>query len=885
MKTPMSKLIPSLFFASLIALLVGCGGATDTSEENERNTPPPVDEVDDGIVYNGPVAATDDVTAFRIHVWEALTQDDRCGGCHNEEQGQEPIFMRRDNINLAYELTLPLVDKAAPVLSTLVQRAQEGHNAWNDSAPDLITNMVQNWATATGASANVVILTPSEDLRPVGEAYRYPPEPDSYEQTIYPLVRGQDIATDEVVGPNGAQCYTCHAEDGALQQQQPFFASLNVETAYEAARTLIQLSDEGFRSSRLIERMEEGHNTWADPSGSLSNQAYSAQQMTAAISAFLGRDDVQPQEVPANWVTSSAAIIEGVAGEPGIGQVASAGGRVETDVVALYQFKQGSGFTAYDLSTVEPQLNLSLSPTGVDWVSSWGLRFYDNGKAQADTNSSSKLNDLIRLTGEYSIEAWVVPGNVTQEESRIVTYSGSNSTRNFALMQTLYDYQFLSRSEFSEDENGMPLLSTLSGDEVLQATLQHVVTTYDPIDGRRIYVNGELVAQDDGSNTGNINDWDDGFVLALGNEVDSANDWEGTIRLLAIHNRVLDDDQVLTNFNAGVGQKYYLFFSVAEQVGQDDAYIVFQVEQFDESSYLFQDPFFMILDSERSALAADFRIRGMRIGINGKEATVGQAFANMDLSVTVAGYSTETGFSLVDRERWPLGTVIALENGIASDEFFLTFEEIGNCGVECTYDRDPDFVPEREDPRVASGQEEHGIRMFDEIFQTMSAITTVPSSEVYEFYASDIRRSLPASPAANGFLASQQAAITQLALAYCSELINTPSLHDAMFTANYGDLTDQTMTRNFLDPLLERFLIVANPVEQMQTAPVADEIRVRLFNENAVEVVDEVFNPEEFDGLLQVLEERDVGEEPLDINLKAIAVCTSVLASATTLMQ
>lgn len=867
MKTMMPKVIPSFLFSGMLALLVGCGGATDTGQENEQNTPPPVDEGDDGVVYNGPAAATDDVLQFRLNVWEVLAQDDRCGGCHNEEVGQEPIFMRRDDINLAYELTLPLVDKTAPVLSRLVERAEEGHNAWNPSAPDIITNLIQNWATATGASANVVILTPPDELREVGITRRFPATSDLYASTIYPLVRGD-------VG--GAACYRCHAEDGPDMQQQPFFASSNVDTAYAAARTLIQLDPDNLSDSRFIERMEERHNTWPDPDGVMDITEYSVQEMTAVVSAFVNDPVMEPVPVPSDWVVSSATIIEGPAGTAGVGQIASAGGRVETDVIALYQFKQGSGFTAFDLSTVEPQLNLSLSPSGVDWVSSWGLRFSDNGKAQADTNSSKKLNDLIRLTGEYSVEAWVVPGNVTQEESRIVTYSGSNDERNFALMQTLYDYEFLSRSENS-DANGMPLLNTPSADEVLQATLQHVVTTYDPIEGRQIYVNGELiVSEPDGANTGNINDWDDGFVLAIGNEVDNANDWEGTIRLLAIHNRVLDADQVVANFDAGVGQKYYLFFSVAEQVGQDDAYIVFEVELFDDASYLFQNPFFMILDSDRSAPTEAFPIRGLRIGINAKEATIGQAFANMDITVTPSGYSTETGFPLVDPLVSPTGTIIALEDGIASDEFFLTFEEIGNCGAACAYSRPADAIPAQVDPTPAEDQEDIGLRMFDEVFQTMSAITSVPSANIYDFYTAEIRRSLPSAPSATAFLASQQSAVTQLALAYCTELIENDSLRNAYFTDDYGDLSTPTLRGNLIDPLLDRMLISASA--NLDSSPDVSDIRMRLDNVGVDDGDPDTNNPEEFDGLLQVMAANTA-------NAKATAVCTSVLASAAMLMQ
>ena len=38
------------------------------------------------------------------------------------------------------------------------------------------------------------------------------------------------------------------------------------------------------------------------------------------------------------------------------------------------------------------------------------------------------------ISGEYSIEAWVVPANVTQEgPARIISYSAGDSNRNFTL--------------------------------------------------------------------------------------------------------------------------------------------------------------------------------------------------------------------------------------------------------------------------------------------------------------------------------------------------------------------------------------------------------------------------------------------------------------------
>jgi hypothetical protein len=58
------------------------------------------------------------------------------------------------------------------------------------------------------------------------------------------------------------------------------------------------------------------------------------------------------------------------------------------------------------------------------------------------------------------------------------------------LGQTMYNYDFLNRSA-GTNAAGVPALSTDDAAMALQATLQHVVITYDPTNGRRIFINGE----------------------------------------------------------------------------------------------------------------------------------------------------------------------------------------------------------------------------------------------------------------------------------------------------------------------------------------------------------------------------------------------------------
>ena len=96
------------------------------------------------------------------------------------------------------------------------------------------------------------------------------------------------------------------------------------------------------------------------------------------------------------------------------------------------------------------------------------------------------------------------------------------------LGQTLYSYDFYNRSS-TTDADGDPKLTTAAADEDLQATLQHVVATYDPVNGRRIYVNGELTGDVDPAAGGTLADWDDTFAFVLGNEVSGDRQFQGVL--------------------------------------------------------------------------------------------------------------------------------------------------------------------------------------------------------------------------------------------------------------------------------------------------------------------------------------------------------------------
>ena len=123
--------------------------------------------------------------------------------------------------------------------------------------------------------------------------------------------------------------------------------------------------------------------------------------------------------------------------------------------------------------------------------------------------------------------------------------------------------------------------------------------------------------------------------------------------MAAIHNRTLTPDQINQNLEVGVGEKFFMLFYVADITGVPDSYILFEVSQFDSYSYLFNKPTFISLDPTQTS--SNVPLVGMRIGVNGQEASVGQAYATLDLSLT-----DPVGQLLSD-----VGTIVPLQNDAA----------------------------------------------------------------------------------------------------------------------------------------------------------------------------------------------------------------------------
>lgn len=743
----------------------------------EYPAPPGVDDDSIRVIYNGPSPSTNDVQNFKLEFWEKIASDERCGACHVEND-QSPYFARRDDINLAYTAANGVVNLEDPTTSEIVDKVATGHGCWSENTGfcvEQITTWIANWASQSG-----VELTDTDwqhpELQDVSASLTFPDDAGAFATHVHPLLK--------------QYCTECHRADAPQAPVQPYLAATDVSTAYLAAQTKMLFNTiqdgNGYQidvsRSRLVQRLrEESHNCWDNDCDA------SADAMEAALSAFAAT--LEMREPDGDLIASKAMRINE-------GMAISQGGRVETNAVAMYSFKAGQGRTVSDYAgdAFPPALDLTLNGD-VEWVSNWGVRI-NNGRVQGAVSASRKLHRYITQTGEYSVEAWVVPANVSQDgPARIVSYSGNNAERNFTLGQTLYNYDFFNRSSESNG-NGAPILSTPDAQEVLQATLQHVVASYDAITGRRLYVNGQLIDVADPLPAGNLNGWDDNFVLVVGNETSGEYPWQGTVRLLAIHNRALTPEQVQINYQVGVGQKILVAFSVSHLIdGMDDAYVVFQVEQFDDYSYLFNEPYFY---SNSESPSQDVRIQGMRIGVNGREAKVGQVFANLDATIVADQYAAQEKVPLSR-----LGAIIELAQGPDLDQFFLTFDRIG----VHQFTRQAPPSPPSATPEDLPPQARIGVRTFAEINASLSAMTGIPvtHSGVTGTFEK-VNQQMPVDENVKGFLVAHQMGITQLAVKYCNVLAGDSARRQAFFPAFNGTTFDSAGRNGVIDPLLRALL-------------------------------------------------------------------------------
>ena len=878
------KLVSLLLVSIVVLTACGGGASTEGNQDTTSNT--------SGSLITSNTSA--EVVAYEKNVWQNLSSQSRCGRCHSTG-GQDPQFVHAGNITTAHAAVVPFVvlsqDSTEVNNSRLVDIIRNGHKLVNGKSQgcwlatdalcaDAIRDYIIAWDKETavdgGAAVPTGVKLVAPPIRGVEESKSFPDSSSNFASLIHtPLLT--------------KHCSGCHTPT-SLTPRSPFFATNDVDSSYLEAQQKIDLLTPA--NSRFVLKISgEVHNCWTDDCDA------DALTMQNAITAFA--NTITPTQVDPNLIISKALKLQ-----PPEAIIAAGGERHALNQIALWEFKNVGGdptsTKAYDTSGVAPEMNLTLSGD-YSWVGGYGVQFR-NGRAKATVESSKKLINNLRTRGEYSVEAWIIPANVVQQDRNIISYSGGATQRNFTIAQNEYNYQFYNRMTFPSpavtDLNGGPLLESDANEEFLQASQQHIVMNYDPVNGRRMFVNGvELTgANNTDANDvgGKLTDWSDIFAFTLANESGVSNPWQGTFRLVAIHNRVLTKEQIEQNFKAGVGEKFFLLFSIGHIPGVPaDSYIKVQAEQFDTYSYLFNNPVYVNLGDPTPTI--DFDIGGMRIGINGKEAIVGQSFINLNVDRITTN----------NQEVSRLGSVIQLQKGTQVDDFFLSFEKLGSKVNTFVVAAPPTPVA----PPDLPAQSDIGVRTFSEINGTMSDLTGVPTSNssVLGKYKL-LKQQMPSSEDINAFGPANIIAISQLAFEYCDQLVeNTPNIptlcertgttisaRECMFStfdtngdfdkaaATAFDSAGKTLVAN---ALYDRMIgIPTGGGATLNNAPTREEITNELINAIAADP----YPGNLVDRLLTescVTSDLNCGTGESGTKEITKAMCTSVLSSAAMLLQ
>ena len=228
--------------------------------------------------------------------------------------------------------------------------------------------------------------------------------------------------------------------------------------------------------------------------------------------------------------------------------------RVTANLQAEYRFDQGSGNVIYDVSGVQPPMDLVINNvTDVAWQPG-GLQIV-NPTLIATPGPATRLTNQVRSSGQVTVEAWVRPANTIQQgPARIVGISNGATLRNFTLGQGLWggqpseNFNMRARST-ATNMDGMPILTGAQGTATVG--LQHVVYVFSPGGNETLYVNGQVVAQQ--FKGGDLSNWDPSYRLAVGNEIGAARPWLGEIFLLAMYDRALTPAEIQQNLSAGSG--------------------------------------------------------------------------------------------------------------------------------------------------------------------------------------------------------------------------------------------------------------------------------------------------------------------------------------------
>jgi chitodextrinase len=231
----------------------------------------------------------------------------------------------------------------------------------------------------------------------------------------------------------------------------------------------------------------------------------------------------------------------------------SVSGWINEDLQLLYDFADTDLDKIQDVKPGSDPINLELdSPLSFYQISGRGVKAVGGGIAASDNVSVDFFNSF-KATNEITLEAWIKSDQIDQSGSAtIFSISKGIEQRALTLSQTSnhaafrYDVQL---NTSSSNKNELPIVSS---SEFISLNLQHVVFVRNKNGVEKLYVNGvEMYSRD---REGDFSTWDDNYKVVLANEINEDLSWKGSYYLVALYNRALEDEEIVQNYNAGLGE-------------------------------------------------------------------------------------------------------------------------------------------------------------------------------------------------------------------------------------------------------------------------------------------------------------------------------------------
>jgi hypothetical protein len=214
------------------------------------------------------------------------------------------------------------------------------------------------------------------------------------------------------------------------------------------------------------------------------------------------------------------------------------------------------GTTVKDVSGVSPEIDLIIRGEVTALEDRNGIYIGNSdGTHQNGLGSETApagLAAVIQASSQITIEAWIMPVDTMQDDARVVSYSGSSTTRNFSLIIDDGRIESRIRTDIT-GPNGHPM-NWLFYDYIPGSPSEpiHLVWTwYAPAEA--FYINGALEGERDDRGS-IISSWDNTFNLLIGledNHSDSKRQFIGEIYMVAIYDLALSAEEVEANYDAG----------------------------------------------------------------------------------------------------------------------------------------------------------------------------------------------------------------------------------------------------------------------------------------------------------------------------------------------